>query len=307
MNGSRSAVLLTLSCLLAAPLVTQTAMAQTTIGGASCNSAMLSGIYAFSLTGRQVTSAGNFTNVLQGNGSANFDGQSVVNMTLTTGTLQAASTPLSWSGTYTVQANCAGVVTITNGGTAVLNIVLYDQGVDFVVSGNDAIYSYSGSGNNQPTGCSAATLSGVYMFTATGYSLSGSSVNGILDATGLLQFDGVSSITANASLSAIGTTTSGTVLAGSYSISSTCVGSATLTNSKGSSYVMSFSVENVSKVNMTDFLVTLAQSGSVLVSGTGHPVYGQPVTATAADRGSAEHPQGTFEILLSDAAHRRGI
>jgi hypothetical protein len=306
MNGPRSAVLLTLSGLLAAPFVTQTAIAQTTIGGASCNSSMLSGTYAFSLTGRQVTSAGSFTNVLQGNGSANFDGQSVVTITLTTGTLQAASSPLSWSGTYTVQANCAGVVTISNGGTAVLNIALYDQGVDFVVSGNDAIYSYTGSGNNQPTGCSAATLSGVYMFTATGYSLSGSSVNGILDGTGLLQFDGVSSITLNASLSTIGATTSGTVLTGSYSVSGTCVGTATLTNSKGT-YAMSFSIENVSKVNMTDFLVTLAQSGSLLLSGSGHPVYGQPVTPTAADRGSAEHPPGAFATVLSETAHRRGI
>jgi hypothetical protein len=282
-------------------------MAQTTIGGASCNSSMLSGNYAFSITGRQVTSAGNFTNVFQANGSANFDGQSVAKIALTTGTLQAASSPLTWSGTYTVQANCAGVVTITNGGTAVLNLVLYDQGVDFLVSGNDAIYSYSGSGNNQPTACSAATLSGVYMFTATGYSLSGSSTNGFAAGTGLLQFDGVSGITVNATLSALGTTTSGTVLTGSYSVSSTCLGSATLTSSKGASYVMSFSIENVTKVNMTDFLVTLAQSGSLLLSGSGHPVYGQPTTVTTADRGSAEHPQGAFATLLPGVAHRWGL
>ncbi len=90
-----------LSCLGALPLA-----AQPVIGGNSCNSASLSGIYAFTLTGRQVTSAGNFTNVLQGNGSANFDGLSKVTITLTTDTLQSVATPLTWSGTYTIQSNC---------------------------------------------------------------------------------------------------------------------------------------------------------------------------------------------------------
>jgi hypothetical protein len=48
MNRTRS-MLFTLSCLVAAPLV-----AQTQIGGGTCNSSTLSGIYAFTITGRQV-------------------------------------------------------------------------------------------------------------------------------------------------------------------------------------------------------------------------------------------------------------
>jgi hypothetical protein len=264
-----------LSCLLAAPLAAQPA-----IGGNSCSSASLSGNYTFTLTGRQVTSAGNFTNVLQANGAASFDGLSKVTITLTTDTLQSVGTPLNWTGTYTMQSNCAGTVTITSGGSATLNLVSYDQGNDLLVTGNDATYSYSGSGNTQPASCSAATLSGVYVFTSTGYSLSGGAVNGVVNMTGLIQLDGVSNITVNSTFSEIGVQEANFPLTGSYSVSSTCVGSSTLTDSKGDTVVMSFSITNSSVANGA-FDVTLAESGKFLFSGSGHVVYGQP-TATAA-------------------------
>ena len=132
-------LLFALSCLLAAPL-----LAQTQIGGGTCSSSALTGAYAFTLTGRQVTSAGTFSNVLQGNGAATFDGQSVVTIKVTVDTLQSVATPLNWTGTYSVQANCSGVVTITSGGSVTLNLAIYNQGVDFLVTGSDAIYNYSG-------------------------------------------------------------------------------------------------------------------------------------------------------------------
>jgi hypothetical protein len=270
-------------CLLAAPLVAQPA-----IGGNTCDSGDLSGIYAFTLTGRQVTAAGNFTNVLQGNGSANFDGLNKVTITLTTDTLQSVGTPLTWTGTYTMQANCAGTVTITSGGSATLNLVSYDQGVDFLVTGNDAVYSYSGSGNTQPTGCSAATLSGVYVFTSTGYTLASGAVSGVVNMTGLLQLDGVSNITINSTISEIGVQEANFPLTGSYSVSSTCVGSSTVTDSKGDTVVMSFSITNSSVANGA-FDVMLAESGKFLFSGSGHAVYGQP-TATAANQGAGAKP-----------------
>jgi hypothetical protein len=280
MKRPRSTILLTLSCLLAAPLV-----AQTQIGGGTCNSATLTGTYALSLTGRQATSSGNFTNVLQGNGSANFDGLSKVTITLTTDTVKSVATPLTWSGTYTMQSNCFGIVTITSGGSAALNVVTYNQGAAFLVTGSDATYSYSGGGNTQPTGCSAATLAGVYTFTGTGYSLSNTSVNGSGAGTGLLQLDGTSNITVNAALSGSGNTTTTLTLTGSYSISSNCLGSATLTDSKSNSYVMSFSVDTATSLYSSQLFATLAQGGKFLISGSANAIYGQPA-ATPADRGS---------------------
>jgi hypothetical protein len=95
-------------CLLAAPLP-----AQTTIGGGACTSASLNGVYAVSITGRQVDRIGGgaaYTNVFQANGSAAFDGLSQVTLTLVSDTNQAVSSSLTWSGTYSVQANCAAVM-----------------------------------------------------------------------------------------------------------------------------------------------------------------------------------------------------
>jgi len=77
--------------LLATPL-----LAQTQIGGATCSSSSLNGIYAMSMTGRQVSSSGTFMSVLQANGTATFDGLSVVNIALTENTNQAVATPLAW-------------------------------------------------------------------------------------------------------------------------------------------------------------------------------------------------------------------
>jgi len=298
MNRPRSAVLFALSCLLAAPLA-----GQTQIGGGTCSSATLSGIYAFSLTGRQVTSSGNFPNVFQANGSANFDGLSKVTLTMTADTIQAVGTPLTWSGTYSMQANCAGVVNITTGGSATLNLVLYGEGVDFLVTGNDATYSYSGNGNTQPGGCSVSSFIGVYTFTGTGFGLSGGAVNGVGNGTGLLQFDGQGNLTVNFTLAASGKAPSAVTLKGSYAVSSNCLGSAALTDSTANSYVMTLSVFSATKVDSAGFYMTLAQSSKLMISGAGHAIYGQP-TANAADHGYEDRSEANvFARLLSEAGY----
>jgi hypothetical protein len=300
-------ILFALSCLLAVPL-----LAQPQIGGGTCSSSTLTGTYAFTLTGRQVTSSGNFTNVLQANGAATFDGQSAVSIKVTADTLQSVATPLNWTGTYSVRANCAGIVTITSGGSVTLNLVLYSYdntgptavAAGFLVTGADAIYNYSGSGGTQPAACSAATLSGVYTFTGTGYSLSGSSVTGAESGTGLLQFDGVGSITANFNTSVLGKIPAALTLTGSYSISPNCVGSANLTDSAKNSYVMSFSITNASVANGA-FDATLDESGKFMIAGSGHVIYGQPTTAEA--RESAGPLPGVVASLVGDSGARRGI
>ena len=181
-----------LVCLMAAPL-----LAQTQVGGGTCSSSSLNGLYAVNISGRHVTSAGTFTSVFQANGVANFDGLSKVTLTLTADMVPSAGAPLTWSGTYSMQANCAGAVTIATGGSATLNLAVYNQGNDFLITGHDATYSYSGSGSNQPATCSTAMVSGPYAFTGTGFGLSGNAVNGVSDGTGLLQFDGQGKVTAN--------------------------------------------------------------------------------------------------------------
>jgi hypothetical protein len=99
-----------------------------------------------------------------------------------------------------------------------------------------------------------------------------------------LQLDGQSVIAANLSITQ-GASTSTATLTGSYSLSSNCLGSATLTDSKGGSYVMGFSVYSATKVYSSNVYVTLAQSGKLLISGTAHATYGQPTATMARDRG----------------------
>ena len=286
------AVLWSFSCVLAAPLV-----AQTTIGGNPCNSASVKGPYSVSITGRQVTTAGVFTSVYQANGTATFDGLSAVTMALTVDSNQSVASSVTWSGTYSLQSNCVGVVTITSGGTATFNLAVFNNGVaagnlaaNFVLTGNDATYSYSANGNVQPTGCSAALFTGIYTFNATGFTLSGTSVNGAAAVVGLLTFDGQSHVTANLTFSP--TNSNASTLTGSYSVSSNCLGSATLSDGKGGSYVMSFSVEDntpvTSPLYSSTIFVGLAQNGKFIVTGAAHAIQNQPTsTATAAIRGLA--------------------
>jgi hypothetical protein len=181
-----------------------------------------------------------------------------------------------------MQANCVGVANIATGGNVTLNLMLYNQGSDFVVTGSDDNYSYAGSGNTQPTGCSASTLSGVYTFNGSGFTLAGGSVNGFGDAVGLLQFDGLGTLTVNVSISSAGKAASALALAGSYMIASDCLGSATVTDSMANSYVLSFSVYSTNKATGTGFYATLAQSSNFLLSGGGHAIYGQPTTTASA-------------------------
>jgi uncharacterized protein (TIGR03437 family) len=278
--------------LVGAPL-----LAQTQIGGGTCNSSSLNGTYAVSISGRQVNNSGTFLSVLEANGTATFDGLSTVAITAMEDTNQSLATPLNWSGTYSVEANCAAVLTITTGGGATLNVMLYDQGKDFLMTGSDATYSYTGNGVSQvpqPAACSVGTLSGVYTFNATGFELAVNSLGGVEDGAGLVQFDGQGNLTVNLSSTSGAATTTASTLTGTYSISSSCTGSAMLTDSSSNSYVMSFSIYSVAPTN-TNFFATLARAGSFLMTGGGHVAYPQPSAGTC----TTASLNGTYSLTLS--------
>ncbi len=276
MQRQHITVLFSFSCLLGAPLV-----AQTTIGGNPCNSASVHGPYSISITGRQVTSSGTFTNVFQANGTATFDGLSAVTLSLVTDTNQTVATPATWSGTYAMQANCAGTLNITSGPTATFSLVLFGNGANFLMTGSDATYSYSGNGNVQPTSCTASLFSGVYSLNASGFDFSGTAVNGAAALTGLMQFDGQGHVTVNETLSPANSNAN--TLTGTYTLSSNCLGSATLSDSKGGTYTMTFSTEDVitpaAPLYSSTIFVMLAQSSKFMVSGAAHAIYGQPTSA----------------------------
>lgn len=289
-------VLMCLSCLVPAPL-----LAQTTIGGGTCNSATLNGVYALTLTGRQVNSAGGFTGVFQGNGSAVFDGLSKVTIALTADTNQAVGAAQNWSGTYTVQANCGGTLTITTGGSASFNLLIFSGGSNFQVSGSDSTFTYSGSGDTQPSGCSAGSFSGTYQFNAQGFVLAGNTVAGAETSVGLLTFDGVNKITVNITTAAPGAPSTPVALTGTYTAAASCTATATLSDGKGGNYVMSFTVFNQVKTYASGVYVALAQSSKFILQGVSRALYGQPGNDATATCSPADL-NGTYALTLNGRA-----
>ena len=237
---------MTLACfpfLLAAPL-----LAQPQIGGGTCNSASLNGTYSLSLTGRDLSSAVAFSNVLQGIGTAAFDGLSKVTFTLTNNTQKQFGVAETLSGTYSMQANCIGVVNITSGDTATFTLGSFDQAAegvaatDFFVDGQDGVYSFLGNGSLLPaSACTASLLSGTYAFNGNGFALAANAISGVNSISGLMQFDGTSAITTNWYVSTSGSSTN-TTTSGSYTVTAGCTATATVTDPSGNSYTLVFTV-----------------------------------------------------------------
>ena len=306
----RTSILLSLMFwAAAAPL-----LAQTTIGGGSCNSGSLTGAYAISLTSRQVSAAGVFTGVSQATGSATFDGLSAVTMNLTANTAQTVGTAIAWSGTYSVQANCAASINITTGGSVTLTVAINNSGTDFAIGGIDAANNaYNGSGaaqpgngNTQPTPCAAGTLSGVYTINGTGFTLNGGAVSGPVNGAGLVQFDGVNNIVVNLTNSITGVAPSALTLTGSYAVSANCLGSATLTDASANSYAMTFSIYNSSVANGSAY-VKLARSSTFLMNSTIHAAFNQPAPSGSADSAAAVPVETPASVSANCCWGRSGL
>ena len=285
-------LLLTLACLPAVPV-----LAQTTIGGGSCTSATLNGTYEFLLNGRQVTATGAVSRVFQGVGTANFDGLSKVTLTMTAnsvGATQSFGTPVVYSGTYSLQSNCVGSIGITSGDTGTFTVEAYSQGKAFAVIGSDANYAYNGTGSLQPATC-PATVSGVHEFNATGSTLSGASVTGVLDIAGVLQFDGQGNVTGNwTQVSNLSTTT--IAATGTYSVGSTCLATATLTDAASNKYAVSLSFNSAAPA----FALAVSSPQS-LFDGSG------AATQSATAACSASTLNGAYEVALNGRLAPGGV
>jgi uncharacterized protein (TIGR03437 family) len=252
-----------LLCLLASPM-----SAQTQIGGGICSSASLNGTYSLTLTGRDVGSSVHFTNVSHGVGTATFDGESKVTFSLTTNTNQTFGLAQTLTGTYSLQANCLGAVTITSGDSATFTLEAFNNpdltlSRNFLIAGQDGVYSFTGSGSLLPVSCAASLLSGAYSFSASAFALTSGSVSGVANISGLLTFDGSSAITASWSIA--GSTAITDTASGQYTVAPGCTGKATLTDQGGSAWTLLFTI---TATNGSNFVLTGASS-TLLFSGAG--------------------------------------
>ena len=280
-------------CLPAAPL-----LAQPAIGSSPCNSSTLNGAYELILSGRQVAATGVIAQLFQAVGTATFDGLSKVTFTMTANTVttsQSFGKALVYSGTYSLQSNCLGAINITGGDTGTFTLESFNAGKTFAVIGSDATFAYNGTGNAQPATC-PTTLSGVHEFNATGNSLSGATVTAVLDVAGVLQFDGQGNATAN--WTQVSNLTSTTVSAtGTYSVSSGCVASVTLTDTANNKYAVSMSIYSTAPA-----FALAVTSPQLLFDGSG--AVAQPTAGSAC---SASMLSGTYEFSLGGRLVTAGI
>ena len=266
MTNARIAFLFSFCCLLATPVLAQ-------IGGGTCTAANLSGTYALSLSGRGISAAGSFTGSYQGGGTATFDGVSAVTFTGNVNTNLAAGKAFTYMGSYTVPSNCYGTITLTTGSTATFALVVWNNGRQFNITGSDANYVYSGTGTNfVPAGCSTATLSGEFIYDASGFTLSGTAQTGGDDEAGVFQFDGQGNVTASYTITSSGTTPSQLTSTGTYTVTSACLATATLTDSNGKSNALNFVIDGTYG---NAFILQEANSGFVR-TGSGHSAYSNP-------------------------------
>ncbi len=278
--------------ILLVALAPLTVLAQTQIGGGVCSSASLSGTYSVTLTGRDVSSTAVFSKALLGVGVMSFDGLSAVTMTIYNTSNQQSGLGQTFTGNYTMQANCIGTLNITAGNTASFTVESYNQGNNYLITGQDGTYSYTGSGSLMPTtSCSATILSGSYSFNGSGYVLNSGSISNVNNMSGLLQFNGQGSVTATwyaATNTAITTTI---VTTGQYSLTSGCQASATVTDSAGNTYHLQLVV---TAANGSNFLITVG-GNQLLFVGAGR-LEGTPTTPLVC---SAATLQGTHSLVLT--------
>ena len=270
MKTNRNLMLISL-CLLASPFLVQ---AQTT--PVTCTNATLNGTHSMMLTGRSVLSTVVFSKVSQSVGTAIFDGAGNFTFNLTTNTNQSAGATQTLSGTYSLPTNCVGTLNITTGDTAFFTLIPYASGNSFTITGQDVTYSFTGIGTEQPAACLTSTLSGAYTFTGNGFSLASGVIGGVNTIAGVLQFDGAGAVTGNWSVATNGAATPATIT-GHYSVSSSCVASATVTDANGLSYALNFTVTTVDGAN---FQLLIASSASTF-SGNGHNTFTNPGLAVA--------------------------
>jgi hypothetical protein len=255
-------ILACLAGLLAVPL-----LAQPQIGGGTCSSSTLSGSYSATLTGRDLSSAVVFSNVAQSGGSVVFDGLSKVTFTLTTNSNKFFGVAQTLSGTYSLQSNCIGVLTITSGDTASFTLEAYNLGRDYLITGQDGVLAFTGSGGLLPTTCPTAIPTGTYSFNGTGFGLTSAAISGVFNVSGIIQVSGTNSITLLEYVTA-GATSVNVSITGTLTVQPNCTATAAVLDPTGTSYTVTLELTSGTGEN---FAVISASTQS-LFTGTGRPL-----------------------------------
>lgn len=189
-----------------------------------CATATLSGTYLFAGDGLSIS--GGARTPLAFAGSERFDGAGHVAGTNSFSFGGVATRRAGFTGTYTLAANCSGTLTIGNN----LHFDFYaspngDQ-FDYVQTDAGTVSAtteHRVSRKTTPQQCRTATLSGAYLFTSSGFSLSGSSQTPFAFA-GVDRLDGAGTDSSTISANVGGAITRQATGTGTYTVAADCTG-----------------------------------------------------------------------------------
>lgn len=214
-------------------------------GSAACSNSTLKGGYSVLEAGTQNTvQLVAVSDQLAADGNGNLSG------TQTSSNSGAIVSNVTASGTYQVNANCTGSMTVTpTGGSASdYNFVVISGTKPLLLIDTDSNTNQVGYAETQgkPT-CTTAAIKGTF-----GMALNGKPL--ILDETaigGQIKLDGAGNVTGSETASYSGVITKNALLTGTYTINSDCTGTATL------------SAKNLPTLNLN---LTVANGGNALVA-----------------------------------------
>jgi len=209
-----------------------------------CSVASLKGAYIYAQDGFNISgeTASQRTPFAQ-SGREIFNGDGTMSG-VGTGNFNGLVAHLTYSGTYTVGADCTGSVTFTdNGGTVShFDIAIEDGGAEFGFVQTDAnivTAAFERRRTASDAACSLATLKGNYVYAGDGFDLAGEdSIQRMPFATaGREVYDGKGSISGSDTTSRNGVAAHSTYSA-SYSVAADCSAQYTYTDDPNNPYVL---------------------------------------------------------------------
>ena len=197
---------------------------------AGCTNASLSGAYGYLLPG-SLTEQGSLVPYADmggwtADGKGNISGSGTQSFA---GTIQQGT---GLSGTYIVNTDCTGSVSLTYGsiGSFHFNLVVLNNGARASLVQTDQGFAVVGAARQQQTNCVLGSINGSYAFTISGSFIDG---NGNIDSytdSGKMTFNGAGSVAVSDTASAIGQVTPNRSFSGTYTTHSNCTGALAYTD-----------------------------------------------------------------------------
>lgn len=222
---------------------------------ATCSNSTVKGTYgriSSGLNGSSQPAASIYQFTADGNGNLSGTATKSVDGSIVT---------FTYTGTYQISANCTGTATGTNqdGEVEHGNLYLNDGHLGAFTIQTDAVHVEAGSALTQGTAtCTNAGVKHSYSMEFTGLASVGQ-----VAVAGELTFNGTGAITGTATLSLNGTIENSLPVTGTYSITSTCTGTAQITPKGLSPINLALVIVNSGKE-----MYALETDGGTIVSGT---------------------------------------